>query len=379
MTIGYTTRGYPVTRTILEKSSSCEYVRVRSFKNLAKKIPELLGKVPSCLRGETFRGGVAEGFRHVDLYHFFNLIALPPCRKPYVTTFETTLPRAFSSGRMMQRGIASMMSSQCRRLIALSEHAQRRQMAFDKANAIGELDKKITVLLPPQKVLVSEDAIEQKNQSLRGGGGPFRLLFVGKNLYRKGGSEIIKAAVEVRKDFEIEAFVIGDYEHVDYASSWKVDSAEDLKRLLNENEGWLHHFKAMPNDEVIALAKTCHVGLLPTRDDTFGYSVLEFQACGLPCITTDIRALPEVNNEEIGWLVNVPKLPNGCADFSTAEKMRELSRTIEKGLVEKLREALTSPEAIAEKGIGALNNIKANHSPETYGRRLGEIYEEALS
>ena len=251
-------------------------------------------------------------------------------------------------------------------------------MAFDMENGIEELDKKITVLLPPQKTLASEDAIVQKTRDRRGGGEPIRLIFVGKNLYRKGGSEIVKAAVEVRKDFEIEAFVIGDFEHVDYASSWEVDSAEDMRRLLKENDDWLHHFTTMPNDEVIALAKTCHIGLLPTRDDTFGYSVLEFQACGLPCITTDIRALSEVNNDGIGWLVNVPKLPNGCADFSTAEKMRELSQTIEKGLVGKLREALSRPEAIAGKGIKALHNIETNHSPETYGRRLGEIYEEAL-
>ncbi|MFW2788163.1 glycosyltransferase, partial [Acinetobacter baumannii] len=50
-----------------------------------------------------------------------------------------------------------------------------------------------------------------------------------------------------------------------------------------------------------------HIGLLPTWADTFGYSVLEFQACGCPVISTDVRALSEINNNDIGWLINVDK------------------------------------------------------------------------
>lgn len=189
----------------------------------------------------------------------------------------------------------------------------------------------------------------------------------------------MRALVELRKDFEIEAFLVGKFDHVDYASSWDVDSAYEMSKIFSENESWLHHYTVMPNEELLALAKTCYVGLLPTRDDTFGYSVLEFQACGLPCVTTDIRALPEINNDEIGWIVNVPKLSNGCADFSTPEKMRELSKAIEVGLVEKLREVLSNTITISEKGKLALANLKKNHSPGEHGHRLAKIYGEALS
>ncbi len=379
MRIGYVNPEYNTRRNIIGKCAGCEYVRIHSFKLCFDRVGEKLGLLGPGLQPYLFWGGFPEHGKRVDILHFFDNIAIPPCRKPYVTTFETVVPRAFRQGRMMHQGIESLLSNQCRRLIALSEHAKRRQMAFDVKNEIEELDKKITVILSPQETLVREaELLGKMERTFQKHCAPWRLLFVGKDFFRKGGAEIVRALLTVHKELPVEAFLVGDYGHVDYASSWEVDSADEMSRLFSENSEWLHHFKAMPNEAVLTLAKTCHIGLLPTRDDTFGYSVLEFQSCGLPCITTDIRALPEVNNDGIGWLVNVPQLSNGCADYSTTEKMRELSRAIENGLVEKLREALSKPETLFQKGVNALTNVSRNHSPEEYGKRLGEIYRESM-
>lgn len=52
--------------------------------------------------------------------------------------------------------------------------------------------------------------------------------------------------------------------------------------------------------------KKSDVGLLPTWADTYGYSVLEFQACGCPVISSNTRGLPEINNNEAGWIINMP-------------------------------------------------------------------------
>ena len=40
---------------------------------------------------------------------------------------------------------------------------------------------------------------------------------------------------------------------------------------------------------------TSHIGLLPTYNDSYGYSVIEFFSYGCPVITTNILALPEIN------------------------------------------------------------------------------------
>ena len=58
---------------------------------------------------------------------------------------------------------------------------------------------------------------------------------------------------------------------------------------------------------------------------------MEFQACGLPRITTDVRALPEINNDKYGWLIQVAK--NGAVDLSSDESLHDLSARIEIGKV----------------------------------------------
>ena len=227
-------------------------------------------------------------------------------------------------------------------------------------------------------LVISEDEILKKKENYYGdGSSSLRLIFVGRDFFQKGGGALLRAAVKMRNDFNIEIYAVGDFDHQTFATSPEIDVADEMRKLISGNS-WIHHYSSLPNPEVLALAKTCHIGLLPTRDDTFGFSVLEFQACGLPCITTDIRALPEINNDEIGWLVQVPKLANGCADFSTSEKMGELSHAIEQGLEKILRAALAKPESIFLKGVKALKNINENHSPVEYGKRVGEIYHEAI-
>ena len=177
-TIGYTNPGYPVIRTILDKCLETRYVRVRPFGSMVAKVASALriNSLPAIarrIRRCAFTGGISEHLFTTDLMHFFNTIALPPCKKPYVTTFETTVPRSFEAGAMMRKGFRSLRSSQCRRLIALSEHAKLRQMIVDAEYGAKEVDKKITVLLPPQDLLASDGDMLQKSGVLAGGGASY--------------------------------------------------------------------------------------------------------------------------------------------------------------------------------------------------------------
>ncbi|WP_241627814.1 glycosyltransferase, partial [Rosenbergiella epipactidis] len=49
-----------------------------------------------------------------------------------------------------------------------------------------------------------------------------------------------------------------------------------------------------------------HIGLLPTWADTYGYSLLEFMAAGCPVISTNVRALTEINSSDRGYIINLP-------------------------------------------------------------------------
>jgi len=158
------------------------------------------------------------------------------------------------------------------------------------------------------------------------------------------------------------------------------ETEEDLtwaRQIIASKPKWLEYYEELPNSEVLNLLKNADVGLLPTWADTYGLSVLEAQACGCPVITTDVRALPEINNNRVGWLIRVPKDELGEAFYATGEDRQRLSQEIQNGLESIIRSIVAEPVMIALKGQAALERIRTEHNPETYAERLRQIYQAA--
>ena len=101
--------------------------------------------------------------------------------------------------------------------------------------------------------------------------------------------------------------IISKLEFGDYASKTTIEDYKSAKKIINELSGNISYHKILPNSEVMNILKNTHVGLLPTYADTYGYSVLEAQSFGCPVITTNIRAMPEINNWKKGWIIKVNK------------------------------------------------------------------------
>lgn len=205
-----------------------------------------------------------------------------------------------------------------------------------------------------------------------------RFIFVGRDFFHKGGKESLNAILKVRREHPIELILIGDFNRHDYLTCDLCDDPLDVEKLINENQDWITYYPSLENAKVLELMKTCHVGLLPTRADTYGYSVLEMQACGLPVITTDVRALPEINNEECGWLIHVPKNAYGEAFYAMPEEIVALSQTIESQLEVIVKAICENSQQIREKAIASLKRIKEMHSPERYAEMLMQVYEMSL-
>jgi glycosyltransferase involved in cell wall biosynthesis len=155
-------------------------------------------------------------------------------------------------------------------------------------------------------------------------------------------------------------------------------SLEEKKRLINiinKNKKRIIHHNELPNEEVLELMKTsAHVGLLPTHADTYGYSVLEFQASGCPVISTNLRALSEINNEDCGWLIDVSKSSLKEAFSNTSDELFEIQNTVEKKLEAIFIEILTKPEVIEKKGKKSLKRIELEHSPKEFSKKIKELY-----
>lgn len=125
---------------------------------------------------------------------------------------------------------------------------------------------------------------------------------------------------------------------------------------------------------MLELCKTAHVGLLPTFADTYGYSVLEMQASGVPVITTNVRALSEINNNDCGWMATLPLNQYGEALYSRIESRNEMKQKLSAELDRIFNDIFLNPDRLQGKALASLDRIKRYHSPEKYGEELKRLY-----
>ena len=383
---------YSNKRLIVGKLPEAEYVPVRdwySFQRwLALKVNRVVGK-PLI---NTFNlNNQFEDFdlNRVDVLHFSNGISYG--RTPWVSSFETILPR-FShlvtrhQGKEKpelrlddhtRRGLEALAGKACLRILAWSQASARmeRDLLADFPSEYTQaiLDK-MQVLHPPQEPLVEE--VEPRDYHNE----PLRFMLVGAAFFRKGGREILQAFENLvrQEGLPLRLTIVSALRLEPYAAHETEVDAAWAKQKLSENADWIEWYPQLPNAEVLELLKRTDVGLLPSYADTYGLSVLEAQACGKPVITTDIRALPEINPETAGWLIKVPKNELGEALYITPEERAELSNAIQTGLEAIVRSIVEDPDQIAVKGAAALARIRQQHDPQMYAEALRQIYHLAL-
>lgn len=392
--LDYRMNYYPVKRNILDKVSGYEYVPVKDFYSIKRKWLLRFNRVFEKTLFSTFDiNNQFEDFdlNKVDILHFSNGISYG--KTPWVSHFETILPRfehllkrknpLFLQNKKMEtmtkRGLEALAGSACLGIIAMSENAAKHQRNYlsELSSEISDaINKKIHVLHPPQESLV--DSVEQKKYSHTN---PIRFILVGAGFFRKGGREILNSFERLIKveNLPIKLVLVSRL-HQDYyaAHETEVDTLW-AKEKIKSNQDWIEYYEVIPNQQVLELLLTCDVGLLPTYADTFGFSVLEAQSAGCPVISTDVRALPEINNTDVGWLINVPKNELGEAYYQTPEERQILSERIQSGLEHIIRGIAQDPSIIAKKGQAALEKIKSQHDPVRYGESLRAIYEKALT
>lgn len=373
--VGTNTLGYPERRNFADVP--LQRYQVRKFQDVNKvrlwTVQKLTGRIVT-RHLNTFTPNFLS---RCDLFHFFN--ALSTGRQPWVTTFEARLPRwGAVDERMVRMGFALLAKPACRRLIALSRHAEGLQRAYvaEHAPGLGELlMDKVTVLHPPQAVLVEDVAVKPDS------GREVVFIFVGRDFFRKGGGDLLEAFDHLHqagfRNWRLE--LVSAMEYGDYAT---LTGAADLARaraIIGRYPEHIRHHASLPGHAVLELFRTGHVGLLPTWDDTYGYSVLESQAAGCPVISTDIRALPEINSGTVGWLLGIPKSADGGAARHSAEQRKVLRALLKDQLVSTLEGILRDPGAITGRATASIERIRREHAPEAHARNLERIYDDALA
>jgi glycosyltransferase involved in cell wall biosynthesis len=396
LVVGYLYDAYPTRRNVIGVANDCRYIEVSDF---YKQLFRLERRLDHWLHaGIGDRLDLGQQFRKqscnckVDLLHFFNQVSYG--NTPWISTYETTLPRLHAllnchhgvqpsftpviQQRRIQTMLAAMASKHCRRLIALSDCALQIEQALTAhfPQWHDAIAAKSLVLPPPQPTLIDSLAAKPRINPAT-----LNFLFVGASFFRKGGVEIVETFRHLIREhhYPLHLTVVSSLLIDNYATAETAADREYMTALLSEQGDWLTYHSQLDNQAVLQLMRTADIGLLPTYADTYGYVVLEFQAAGCPVITTDVRAMPEINNNDKGWMIPVPKNALGEAIYTTAEDRERISVAIRAGLVRAIEEALCNRQLIAHKAEAAWRGIREHHDPERLGEQLREIYLQALA
>jgi len=334
---------------------------------------KILRKSPDQYYLNSYRDlGLIEG----DVWHFFNALSLS--RKPWLTTFSTRLPRwGRVDKRKLQIGVELLANKFCKWIISQSECSRKIQERFIQEEFryyADDILHKLRVVQPAQRVIVGnydKKVVEEKY---------IVFTMVGSAFFRKGGKEVLLVFEKlIDQGMPVKLNIVSKMQYGDYASYTTKDDLHDAMSIIDKHKKYINHFSFLENERVLELLSRSHIGLLPTYAEAFGYSVLEAQAAGCPVITTNVRALPEINNEDMGWLISVPRDENGDGRIRTERDRKIFSVILQEELYKLIVEILASIEVIGRKGIRCIEKVKNVNSLDLKAAELESLYDAALN
>lgn len=364
-TVAYNRDTYAERRLIINTVSDVNYKEIKS----EEKERECFNLLNPAERQWSSNINASLGY---DLIHYFNTINYGDA--PWVVTFETSVPRLYTPENY-QMGIGVLEKDNCLGIIAMSKAAldiHKDMLMRHAPNSLLTLENKTHVLHPPQ-VLIPSDKGRFDNIE------PLKVIFVSNQFFLKGGLAMLEALIEFRREWQVELTLVTRFGLQDNVTFNNEEDTKEVLRLIKENSSWISYHHGLSNERVINLMKESHLGVMMSFAETYGYVALELQAVGTPVVTTDIRAFPEINSDETGWLVHYPyrngRLPSGA----TKEDVVRISNDLKQQFLKVLQQIVAdNGKELSRKSCNCQRKIFEENNPYLYQQRLKEIYSSQL-
>jgi glycosyltransferase involved in cell wall biosynthesis len=163
----------------------------------------------------------------------------------------------------------------------------------------------------------------------------------------------------------------------DYASGTDHSSRTLASDLIANMADRVVHHERMAGPQVLGLLARADYYVFPTLADTFGYSALEAMANGAVVITTNVRAMAEVIDDEVGFSISLP------LDLNRETHSRPDFPAIKAQLVDQLEGTLLRAIRLApcdrqRKAEAAIARLRIRHDPSAHGAAIDRVYRNAL-
>ena len=316
----------------------------------------------------------------VALVHTFN--ELPVGMRPFVVSFENEMPRYLGEPAAWQldAGYALIAAARCRGVLALSEAAAMGLRQRLAARGLRHVSAKVSVFRGSVLAPPGEGA-----RRVRARGAPLRILFVGRDALRKGLPPTLDALDAcAAAGAPIEATVVCDFAADTYVGTWTADDTARTLERLRRMPGLTYH-DHLPNVEIHRLMRAHDVLVFPTLDESLGWVAIEAAMAGMPVLSTDVFAIPElVVDGRTGHLAALDKNQSsrwvGLWMRGTAfeEALDRAFATIRAMLTSKLLEFVDSPDGVQAMGAAARSHIGSLYGFPGAQRALAGLYANAL-
>jgi glycosyltransferase involved in cell wall biosynthesis len=303
-------------------------------------------------------------------------------RKPWGASFESSFPRVDLPPDHWKMRILwrQVVSRRCRFIIGISDFAIRYFRHHTPTEHRSAVEAKLYRIYPAQELLTTAGSYTPPKANE-----PLRAVFVGTDFFRKGGEALLDLIEELADDLDVHWTVVSRVSDEDWGSWWLASPGrvDEVRHRLSRHPrvSWERH---LAPGQVALLMGTAHIGLLPTLSDTFGYSALEFLAHGIPLVGTNVQALPEVVDEEVGAQVHVQldDTRYWIGHQSQGEELRarynEATETIRISLRRILTGFREDPATLEQRSAAALRRIEERFSPAIRQPELLEVYRRSL-
>ncbi len=157
------------------------------------------------------------------------------------------------------------------------------------------------------------------SQESNGSSKIFQTMTVGRLEPRKGVHILLKAMPKIWKSFpNVQVVFVGK------EAGFKKE--EMLQMVPVSERGKIIFSDVVPHDQLPKFYRKTDIYVAPTQYETFGYTILEAMACGIPVVASNVGAVPELVEDGVnGFLVpygDVIALAKGIISLLSDDKER---------------------------------------------------------